>query len=80
MKKNPALPMHVQFFLPILESLQGLGGSASPSELKDALIEMMDISEGELEEKLKSGVTRIDNQISWNKKKGVKKKRGQVCL
>lgn len=67
MKKNPALPMHVQFFLPILESLQGMGGSASPSELKDALIEMMDISEEKLEEKLKSGVTRIDNQISWNK-------------
>lgn len=67
MKKNPALPMHVQFFLPILESLQSLGGSASPSELKDALIGMMDISEEELEEKLKSGVTRIDNQISWNK-------------
>ena len=67
MKKNPVLPMHVQFFLPILESLQGLGGSASLSELKDALIEMMDISEEELEEKLKSGVARIDNQISWNK-------------
>jgi len=67
MKKNPAVPMHVQFFLPILESLQSLGGSASPSELKDALIGMMDISEEELEEKLKSGVTRIDNQISWNK-------------
>jgi len=29
------LPMHVQFFLPILQALRELGGSATPSELKD---------------------------------------------
>lgn len=67
MKKNESLPMHVQLFLPILEALRELGGSATPSELKDKLIESLDVSEEELEEKYKSGVSKIDNQISWSK-------------
>lgn len=67
MKKTESLPMHVQLFLPILEALRELGGSATPSELKDKLIESLDISEEELEEKYRSGVSKIDNQISWSK-------------
>jgi restriction system protein len=67
MKKNEALPMHVQFFKPILDSLRELGGSATTTELKDKLVDKLNISEEELEGKLKSGVYRIDNQISWSK-------------
>jgi len=67
MKRNEALPMHVQFFLPILEALRELGGSATPSELKDKLIETLGITDEELEEKLKNGMSRIDNQITWSK-------------
>lgn len=67
MKKSPNLPAHVQFFLPIIEALRKLGGSASPSELKDTLVGMLEISEKELQEILKSGVSRIDNQIVWSK-------------
>ena len=67
MERNTNLPAHVQFFLPILTILQRSGGSASPSELKDGLVTMLDISEDELEEKLKNGVFRIDNLITWSK-------------
>lgn len=67
MKKNPDLTAHVQFFLPILTVLRKLGGSASPAELKDGLVTMLEISENELEEKLKTGVSRIDNLITWSK-------------
>lgn len=67
MKKSPNLPTHVQFFLPIIEALRKLGGSASPSELKDSLIGMLEISEEELQEQLKNGASRIDNQIIWSK-------------
>ena len=67
MKKSKDLPMHVQFFLPIINALRQLGGSGSPTELKDTLVEMLNISEKELEETLKSRVSRIDNQISWSK-------------
>lgn len=67
MKKSINLPAHVQFFLPIIKALRKLGGSASPSELKDTLVGMLEISEEELQEILKSGVSRIDNQIVWSK-------------
>jgi restriction system protein len=67
MRKTPKLPTHVQFFLPIIESLRKLGGSASPLELKDALIANLDITEEELSERLANNVFRIDNQIAWSK-------------
>jgi restriction system protein len=67
MKITANLPMHVQFFLPILEALRKLGGSANPTELKDELVEILSIPEDELEDKLKTGVLRIDNQIAWSK-------------
>ena len=61
------LPMHVMFFLPIIEALRKLGGSGSFAEIKDALIDMYNIPEKKLEEKFKSGVSKIDNQINWSK-------------
>jgi restriction system protein len=67
MKRSEALPMHVKLFLPILEAPRELGGSATPSELKDKLVKMLDITDEELEQKLKTGMSRIDNEISWNK-------------
>ncbi|HYA42481.1 MAG TPA: restriction endonuclease [Syntrophobacteraceae bacterium] len=67
MKKNSALPAHVQFFLPILAVLRQSGGSASPAELKDGLVTILEISDEELDEKFKTGVSRIDNLIAWSK-------------
>ncbi|OPX35915.1 restriction endonuclease [candidate division KSB1 bacterium 4484_188] len=67
MNDNQKLPAHVRFFLPIIEVLKNLGGSGSPSEIKDGLIELCHLSENELDEKLKTGITRIDNQIIWSK-------------
>lgn len=67
MRKSPNLPGHVQFFLPIIDALRKLGGSASPVELKDALIANLDITEEELSERLANNVFRIDNQIAWSK-------------
>ncbi|MHC1745182.1 MAG: restriction endonuclease [Syntrophobacteraceae bacterium] len=67
MRKSPNLPAHVQFFLPIIDALRKLGGSASPFELKDALIANLDITEEELSERLANNVFRIDNQIAWSK-------------
>lgn len=61
------LPMHVKFFLPIMSTLKKLGGSGTISEVKDTLIEILNIPEEKLEEKYKSGVSKIDNQIHWSK-------------
>lgn len=61
------LPMHVKFFLPIISALKKLGGSGTITEIKDTLIEILNIPEEKLEEKYKSGVSKIDNQINWSK-------------
>jgi len=60
-------PMHVKFFLPIISALKKLGGSGTITEIKDTLIEILKIPEEKLEEKYKSGVSKIDNQINWSK-------------
>ncbi len=67
MKDKKELPKNLRFFIPILDILKGLGGSGSPTEVKDSLIERTPLSEEEVNEKLGSGVTRIDNQIIWAK-------------
>lgn len=67
MKRNENLPMHVQFFLPLLAALKQLGGSGNLTEIKDTLVEMLKITETELEDRLKNGASRIDNQITWSK-------------
>lgn len=59
--------MHVKFFLPIISALKKLGGSGTITEIKDTLIEILNIPEEKLEEKYKSGVSKIDNQINWSK-------------
>lgn len=59
--------MHVKFFLPIISALKKLGGSGTITEVKDTLIEILNIPEEKLEEKYKSGVSKIDNQINWSK-------------
>lgn len=58
-------PKFVRFFNPILKVLNELGGSGNSTEVKDLVIEKMDIPETELEEKLKNGASRVRNQIAW---------------
>ncbi len=58
-------PKFIRFFNPILNVLNELGGSGNSGEVKDLVIEKMGIPESELEEKLKSGASRIRNQIAW---------------
>ncbi len=58
-------PKFIRFFDPILNVLNELGGSGNSSEVKDLVIEKMNIPETELEEKLKSGASRVRNQIAW---------------
>ena len=58
-------PKFIRFFDPILKVLKELGGSGNSREVKDLVIERMNIPESELEEKLKSGASRVRNQIAW---------------
>lgn len=63
--KDKKGPKFLRFFRPTLDVLKELGGSANSSEVKDLVVDKMEIPEDELEEKLKSGASRIKNQIAW---------------
>lgn len=58
-------PQFFQFIRPIVEALKDLGGSGKASEVTDAVIEKMNITEEELSHTIKSGISRIKNQIGW---------------
>ena len=62
---NKKGPKFIRFFAPILQVLNELGGSGNSREVNDLVIEKMNIPEAELEEKLKSGASRVRNQIAW---------------
>ncbi len=55
----------MRFFNPILETLRELGGSGRASEVNDKIIQKLKIPDEVLDEKLKSGASRIANQIAW---------------
>ncbi|MHC1741737.1 MAG: hypothetical protein AB9873_01745 [Syntrophobacteraceae bacterium] len=85
MKENPDLPAHVQFFLPILTVLRKSGGSASPTELKDDLVTMLEFTENELEEKLKWGIEnrqydRLEQGLSGQRRSGLATKHDLIWL
>lgn len=54
-----------RFIRPLIEILREMGGSGSSKEVTDAIIEKQGISEKELEQTLKSGTSRVKNQIAW---------------
>jgi restriction system protein len=62
MKKGPDF---LRFVIPLIETLKELGGSGKASEVTDAVLERMDISDEEQIAQLKSGRTKIRNRIAW---------------
>jgi len=57
----------LKYWIPLIEVLKELGGSGKPSEVTDIIIEKLKIPEKEVEEILKSGVSRVRNQIAWTR-------------
>jgi restriction system protein len=64
MKKSRG-PQFLRFFIPVIDVLKGLGGSGKPAEVIDQVIEKLNISEKEQAETIKSGGSRIRNQVQW---------------
>ena len=58
-------PMHLRFWIPIIEVLKELSGSGKAAEVVDLVVEKMQISEEALSETLQNGGSKIYNQISW---------------
>lgn len=53
------------YWIPVIEVLKELGGSGRPSEVTDLVIERMQIPDEIVAETIKSGPSRVRNQIAW---------------
>jgi len=62
--KQPG-PEFIRFMKPILRVLQDLGGSGTAGEVADRAIELLKIPEQEQQIILKSGQSRVYNQVHW---------------
>jgi restriction system protein len=58
-------PRFVNYFGPLLEALEKLGGSARPAEAREEIAVALGISEAAQSEMLQSGFPRFDNQVAW---------------
>lgn len=58
-------PKFTQHFVPLIESLRGMGGSAAANEATDAVIEREKIPEKELAKTNKNGGSNVKNAIAW---------------
>lgn len=58
-------PQFLRFVNPLLDVLKEMGGSGAAAEVQDLVIKKAGIPEEEAEEKLKSGASKIKNQIDW---------------
>ncbi len=65
MEQNASGPQFLRFVIPILDILKTMGGSGKPHEVTDQVIAHLQITEVELLETLKSGTSRVRNQIAW---------------
>lgn len=60
-----ALPQFATYINPLIVALKKLGGSARASEACNAVAEDLKLSDSVLEEQLKNGVSRYENQVHW---------------
>lgn len=60
-------PHFLKYINPIIDTLKEMGGAGSTVEVKDKVIERLNISDAEVEELIPSGASRVKNQIQWAK-------------
>jgi len=58
-------PQFIKYIPHIMAALKDLGNSGTPSEVRELIIEKLQLSEEELSEKIKNGTPRFDNHIAW---------------
>ena len=55
----------MQYYGPLLRALEKLGGSASPAQVREAIVEAERIPESIQQEVTSNGQPRFDNQVAW---------------
>ncbi|MDE1883397.1 MAG: restriction endonuclease [Rhodospirillales bacterium] len=64
-KKSETSSRFVRYFGPILDALRALGGSGSPREVIQKIVQDLNIPEDVQNELLPSGQSRFENQVAW---------------
>lgn len=64
-KSRSSQAQFVNWFSPLLDALRKLGGSGQKKEVTKQIAEDLNLSDKQLEETMKSGATRFDNQVAW---------------
>ena len=65
MSKSTGKAEFTKWFGPLLDALRELGGSGRPKEVVSAIAKSLNIPDSKLEEVMKSGILRFNNQVSW---------------
>ena len=58
-------PQFVQYFQPVIDALNQLGGSGRPSEVKEIIAEALIISDEEQNEQISSGASKFGKNVDW---------------
>lgn len=61
----PGSNRYLRMYAPIIEVLSELGGSGTPKEVIPRVLDRFNFSEAELAETLKSGGSRLENEVRW---------------
>ncbi|MCA1554104.1 MAG: restriction endonuclease [Chloroflexi bacterium] len=55
----------MKYFVPVLSALRDLGNSGTPSEVYDLVAKKLNLPESVLNQQLKNGSSRYENQVAW---------------
>jgi restriction system protein len=60
-------PHFVKYFPYVLTALKELGNSGTPPEVRDLIVQKLELTDDELNQSISSGASRFDNQVAWAK-------------
>ena len=63
MQNSKKGPQFVQYFEPVIAALKELGNSGTPAEIRDLIMQKLNISDDFIDGKLNSGASRFENQV-----------------
>ncbi len=58
-------PQFIQYFQPVLDALDELGGSGRPTEIIELIAKKLNLSEEEQSAQISSGQSRFGNRVGW---------------
>src|SRR3954451_10202526 len=64
-KRKSAGPRFLTYVNPVVSALRKLGNSGTPLEVRRTIAEELGLSDSVLNEQMKTGSSRFENQVAW---------------